>query len=50
MEVRCPPLVMVYEVEEALEAGKDPQQAMDDVARKRDEITAQSGIDIQKAD
>ena len=35
---------------EALENGKDPQQAMDDVAKKWDEITAQIGIDVQKAD
>jgi multiple sugar transport system substrate-binding protein len=39
-----------YEVGEALENGKDPQQAMDDVAKKWDEITEQIGVDIQKAD
>ena len=39
-----------YEVGDALEAGKEPQQAMDDVAKKWDEITAQIGRDKQIED
>jgi multiple sugar transport system substrate-binding protein len=41
---------LMYEIGQALTAGKDPQQAMDDAAKKWDEITDNIGRDQQIAD